>query len=201
LKELIDHIPFLDVIVVGTLALFLVIGWRSGAPRILMVLGSLYTGFLLASIYYHLFAVALARTFSMRAGFLADVLGFFILDIMVTALMIGLMIGLFGHIEIKGRLAVFDKVLGSLGGFLAGLIVLGISINLLHVPYQTHIQDINAADAPVVRIFNDGYDRSALSPLFVKAAPAALTTVTPMLPPEAREIGTVPLLAGDAAQK
>src|SRR5438552_15327895 len=191
----------LDVIVVGTFALFLVIGWRSGLPRILMVLGSLYAGFLLTSVYYHLFGMALARTFNLQSGFLVDVLSFFVVDIMLTALTIGVMIGLFGHIEIKGRLAVFDKVLGAVGGFVAGALVLGIVITLLHVPYQVHKQDLSAVDAPVVKLFNDGYERSALSPLFVKAAPAALTTVTPMLPPEARAIGTVPLLAGPVDQK
>src|SRR5438874_13587176 len=143
-----------------------------------MVLGSLYAGFLLTSVYYHLFAMALARTFNMPPGFLVDVLSFFVVDIMLTALTIGVMIGLFGHIEIKGRLAVFDKVLGALGGFVAGAIVIGIAVNLLHVSYEVHKQDLCAADSLVVKLFNDGYERSALSPLLVNASPSAVTSVS-----------------------
>jgi len=202
LKELIDHIPFLDLTIIAIVVAFLIVGWKSGLPRMLMVLGSLYTGFLLASIYYHLFADALSRTFGWRLDFVLDVISFFVVDIMVTSLMLGLLIGLFSHIEVKGRIMVFGKVLGATGGVLAGLVVVLIAVTLLRVPYENHKQDLNAnSNASLIELFNQGYDRSGLSPLFVKAAPPMLTTIAPMLPLEARQRGTIPLLWGVTSQR
>jgi len=202
LKELIDHIPFVDVIIVAVLIAFLVVGWANGAPRMIMALISLYAGFLLASVYYHLFATALGRTFNMKANFVADVIAFLVLFVMISALMMALMIGLFGHIEIKGRLGIFDKVFGTLAGFAAGLLVIGVVVTLLHVPYNLHQQSLNSStDVPIIKLFNQGYDLSALAPVFVKGAPFLTSTIVPMLPPEARGKGTIPLLEGITAQK
>src|SRR3954463_1078713 len=100
-KELIDHIPFIDLIIVGLLAFFLYVGWKHGLPRLAMTVGALYTGFLLASIYYHLFAMVIAKAFNSQVGFFTDFLGFMSLDIMITLLMMALLFGLFGHLRIS----------------------------------------------------------------------------------------------------
>jgi uncharacterized membrane protein required for colicin V production len=201
LKELIDHIPFLDVIILGALVLFIWLGWNQGLPRFAMVVASIYTGFLLSSIYYHLFAVALAKAFNLTASFVADLISFLVLDAVITVLMLALLVSLFGHIEIGGKLAIFDKLGGTLLGMLSGILVVGIVVTMLHVPYEANKQKLNSGnDMPVVKLFNQGYERSALAPLLVKAAPVLVASIKPMLPPAAQEKGTVPLLEGVIAQ-
>jgi uncharacterized membrane protein required for colicin V production len=202
LKELIDHIPILDVAIIGIVIALLTVGWKSGMPRMLMALGSIFTGFLLASIYYHLFAGALSKTFGWKDNFILDTISFLVVDLMVTSLMLGLFLGVFSHVEIKGRLVVFGRVFGAVEGVLVGLAIVGTVVILLRVPYEAHKQSLDAtSDAPVIKLFNDGYDRSSLAPLFVKGAPTILSAVAPMLPPEARVKGTIPLLWGVTAEQ
>jgi uncharacterized membrane protein required for colicin V production len=202
MRELLNILPYLDATIVVLLLFFLYIGWNGGVPRLLMVIGSIYTGFLLAAVYYHLLAVTLMGAFNIRSMFVADLLSFLVLDVLVTILMLALLLSLFGHIEIKGRLAVFDKLGGTVLGFFAGLLVISILMTLLRVPYQASNGSVNAAaDMPVVKVFNQAYEKSALSPYFIQAAPLLMRSVTPMLPAEVQQRGAVPLLQGIVAQQ
>ncbi len=195
MRELLDIIPYLDLTIVVLVLFFVYLGWVHGTPRLLMVIGSVYTGFLLAAVYYHLFAVTLANFFKLKSIFTAELISFLVLDVLVTVLMIALLFSLFGHIEVKNRMAVFDKIFGSLVGLFAGVLVVGILITLLRVPYEANKQKLNpASDMPVVQLFNQGYEKSVLSPYFVKGAPFFLQTLKPMLPPQIQEKGAVPLL-------
>src|SRR4051794_19708753 len=140
MRELIQMIPYLDLAILALILFFLYLGWNHGTPRLLMVIGAIYTGFLLAAIYYHLFGVMLAGFLNLKSMFVADLLSFLVLDVLVTALMLALLMSLFGHIEIRNRLAVFDKILGTVLGFLAGVLVVGILITILRVPYEANKQ-------------------------------------------------------------
>src|SRR6476661_350269 len=122
--------------IVGLLIFFVYLGWKNGLPRLVMTVGAIYTGFLLASIYYHLFGVTLQRTFHMKSAFLSNFAGFLILDVLVTVLMLALLFSVFGHIDIRGRLKIFDKVGGSLVGVFAGVLLLVMMISLLRLPHE-----------------------------------------------------------------
>lgn len=202
MRELINLIPFLDIAIVALVLFFLYLGWNHGVPRLAMVVGAIYTGFLLAAIYYHLFAVAMANLFRIRFSFVTDLVAFLVLDALITLLMLGLLFSLFGHVEIRGRAAVFDKIGGSILGFLAGVLVVGILVTLLRVPYEANRGNINAQrDMPVVLVFNRGYEKSTLAPYFVQTAPVLMASVVPLLPPETQARGAIPLLESIVAQK
>jgi uncharacterized membrane protein required for colicin V production len=194
-KELIDHIPFVDVFIVALLGLFIYVGWKHGLPRMLMTIAALYAGFLLASIYYHLFGAALARAFKARPGFGTDFLGFLVLDIAVTMLMLVLMFTLFGHLNITGRWAIIGRLGGSITGLAAGLLLVALTIALLRVPYEANKQNLdpNSGIAPV-EAFNENYAKSALAPVFMRGAPYLVASIRPMLPLEVRAKGAVPIL-------
>jgi uncharacterized membrane protein required for colicin V production len=195
-RELINLIPFLDVTIGLLLVFFLYLGWSHGTPRILMVVAAVYTGFLLASIYYHLFAVTLARVFKIQSSFTADLISFLILNVVISVLMLALLLSLFGHIQAKGKIAVFDKMLGSIVGFFTGIVVIGILVTLMRVPHEANTQSANAAaDMPPVKVFSQAYEKSVLAPYFLKGAPLLLSSVRPLLPPEIQAKGAVPLLA------
>ncbi len=202
MRELINIIPYLDLTILALLVFFLYIGWSHGTPRLLMVIGSIYTGFLLSAIYYHLFAVTLASIFSLKSIFVAELISFLVLDALISVLMLAILFSLFGHIEIRNRLAVFDRILGSVLGLLAGVLVVGIFITMLRVPYEANKQKLNSAsEMPVVQLFNKGYEKSALSPLFVRGAPYFLMTLKPLLPAQVQDKGAVPLLESIVAQQ
>jgi len=85
---------------------------------------------------------------------------------------------------------------------LAGMLVVGILLTLLRVPYESSKQKLNpVADMPVVQLFNNAYEKSLLSPFFLKGAPYFLTTLKPMLPPQVQAKGDVPLLDRIVAQQ
>ncbi len=196
MRELIAVIPYLDIVIVGLLLFFIYVGWMQGVPRLLMAVGALFTGFLLASVYYHLFAVSLGNMFNTRVTAVTDLIAFFMLLVFVSVLMLALFLTLYGHIEIKGRAAVFDKLGGAVMGLFAGVLVIGMLMTMLRVPYtETNKARVDPRSMPVMEFFNGGYEKSALAPVFVKAAPVLVWSVTPLLPAEAREQGGVPLLA------
>ena len=195
MRELIQIIPYLDLTIIALLFFFLYLGWNHGTPRLLMVIGSIYTGFLLSAIYYHLFAVMLTGMFKLQSVFVADLISFIVLDVLVTVLMLALLFSLFGHIEVRNRLAVFDKILGTVLGLLAGVLVVGILITMLRVPYEANKQKLNSAsEMPIVQLFNQGYEKSMLSPLFMRGAPYFLYSLKPLLPAQVQEKGAVPIL-------
>src|SRR3954453_4037026 len=76
LKDLIDHIPFVDLMIVGVLVFFIYLGLKNCLPKLLLTVGAIYTGFLLASIYYHLFGMTLQKMFHMKNPFMANFAGF-----------------------------------------------------------------------------------------------------------------------------
>ena len=196
MNELLAVIPFLDIIIVLLLFAALLVGWTQGMPRLMMIAGALYTGFLLASVYYHLFAVSLASMFNIQSGFVADLVSFALLDVLVTVVMVALLLSLFGHVEIKGRAAVFDRILGSVMGLLVGVFVIGILITLLRVPFEANQTKLNSsADMPIIQMFNSNYEKSTLAGIFIRTTPILMTGVVPLLPADARDRGTVPLLA------
>ncbi len=202
MRELLNLIPFLDISIVVILLFFLYIGWNHGVPRLLMVLGAVYTGFLLAAVYYHLFAVTLMGLFKIRSMFIADLLSFLILDALVTVLMLALLMSLFGHVEIRGRAAVFDKTGGAVLGLLAGVLIIGILTVLLRVPYEANKTKTNAAaQMPVVQLFNQSYEKSTLPPIFMKAAPLLFSSIVPLLPDKIQEKGAVPLFQSIVARQ
>jgi uncharacterized membrane protein required for colicin V production len=202
-KELIDHIPFIDIGIVGLLALFIYLGWRNGTAKMLIILGSIYTGFLLASIYYHIFAVALRRALGIRNTFVGDFTAFLMLDLLVTLLMLALLLGLFGHLEVgKGRAMMYDRVTGTILGAVTSVLLAAIVVTTLWAPYEANKQKLDAnKDLAVVSLFNDGFSRSPLAAQVKQTSPLLLSSVKPLLPAEARESGAVPLFQSVVAKK
>ena len=195
MQQVIDLIPFLDLAITAFVVFFMFVGWKQGLPRMLMAVGALYTGFLLASVYYHLFAGVLANMLKDRAAMTFDLISFLMIQAVVSALMLALLLNLFGHIEVKGRAIIFGKLGGLLAGLVVGAFVVGSLVNLLRVPTVSYTEKMNdTVNLPVVQVFNNSYERSALAPNIVKAAPFVIRTVSPFLPPKERAKGAVPLL-------
>ncbi|MDQ3705659.1 MAG: CvpA family protein [Chloroflexota bacterium] len=195
MQDVINFIPFMDLGIIALVLFFMFVGWKQGLTRMIITVGALYTGFLLASVYYHLFAVVLANMLKDRVDMTFDLIAFVMLDTLISALMLALLLNLFGHIEIKGRAMVFGKMGGLVAGLVAGVFIVGSLVTLLRVPAVSNTEKLNdTVNLPVVQVFNNGYARSALAPNIVKAAPFVIRTASPFLPPRERAKGAVPLL-------
>lgn len=195
MQQVIDLIPFMDLGITALVLFFMYVGWKQGLPRMIVAVGALYTGFLLASVYYHLFAVVLAGMLKDRPDMTLDLVSFFVIDAVISALMLVLLLNLFGHIEIKGRAVIFGKMGGLVTGLVVGLFVVGSLVTLLRVPVVSYNEKLNTTvSLPVVQVFNNGYNRSFLAPNIAKAAPFVIRTTAPFLPPRERAKGAVPLL-------
>ncbi|HEX8597463.1 MAG TPA: CvpA family protein [Chloroflexia bacterium] len=195
MQDVINLIPFMDLGITALVLFFMFVGWKQGLPRMIITVGALYTGFLLASVYYHLFAVVLANMLKDRADMTFDLIAFVMIDTLISGLMLALLLNLFGHIEIKGRAMVFGKMGGLVAGLVAGVFIVGSLVTLLRVPAVSNTEKLNdTVNLPVVQVFNNGYARSALAPNIVKAAPFVIRTASPFLPPKERAKGAVPLL-------
>jgi uncharacterized membrane protein required for colicin V production len=195
MQQVIDLIPFMDLGITALVLFFMFVGWKQGLPRMVIAVGALYTGFLLASVYYHLFAVVLANMLKERADMTFDLLSFLMLDAVISALMLALLLNLFGHVEFKGRSVIFGKMGGLAVGLVVGVFVVGSLVTLLRVPAASFGEKVNdTVNLPVVKVFNNSYARSALAPNLVKAAPFVIRTASPFLPPKERAKGAVPLL-------
>jgi uncharacterized membrane protein required for colicin V production len=195
MQQVINLIPFLDVAITAFVLFFMYVGWKQGLPRMLITVGALYAGFLLASVYYHLFAVVLANLLKDKADMTFDLVSFVLLDAVISGVMLALLLNLFGHIDIKGRAVIFGKIGGLVVGLVAGAFIIGSLVTLLRVPTVSYSEKINdTVNLPVVQVFNNGYDRSALAPNIVKAAPVVIRSFAPFLPPKERTKGAVPLL-------
>jgi len=63
---------------------------------------------------------------------------FAVLNAVLAVLFVFLLFSFFGHIEIKGRYqSCLDKPIGMMLGFIAGLVIAGILVTLIGVPYDT----------------------------------------------------------------
>ena len=202
-KNLIDHIPFLDLVIIGLLVLFLYVGWNQGMPRMMLILGSVYSGFLLAAIYYHMFARIIARTLNLKLDFATDLISFLALEVVVTLLLMSLVLSLFGHIAIKGRPMIYDKVGGTVAGLLCGMLLVGLTVMVLRIPHEANINKLNAfPDTAVTTVFDNAYGRSFIAPQFMKnGTPVLLDSLKPLLPVEVKEQGYVPLMQSVAVQQ
>ena len=201
MQQVIDLIPFLDLAIAAIVAFAMYLGWKHGLPRLLMAVGAVYSGFLLSSIYYHLFAVMLANVLKVRPTFTTDLVAFLVLFALASGLMLLLLVNLFGHWEIKGRAVIFGKIGGLLAGMVAAAFAVTVVVTVMRSPivsYDTKVND--AVNLSVVQAFNNGYNRSLLAPNLAKTAPLLLKSVAPMLPPDMKEKGAVPLLQSLATQ-
>lgn len=180
----------------------LFIGWSQGVPRLMMITGALYTGFLLASVYYHLFSGTLASIFRLQNGFVSDLISFAVLEVFISIIMIALLLSLFGHIEIKGKMAIFDKIGGTLLGLVTAVFVIGILVTLMRIPVEANKEKLNStAQMPMIQVFNNSYDKSTLGPVFMRTMPILMYSVVPMLPADTQQRGAIPLLQALVARR
>lgn len=195
MQQVIDLIPFVDLGIALIVGFFIYTGWKQGTPRLLLIVGALYSGFLLASVYYHFFATLIGNTFKARANFTLDLVAFIALFAAVSGLMTFLLSNLFGHLQVRGRAMVFGKLFGAFLGLLAGAFIVAVVTMLLRAPVianETRAND--AVNSPVVIAFGNGYARSMLAPNVMKAAPIVLKAFVPALPAAVKDKGAVPLL-------
>jgi uncharacterized membrane protein required for colicin V production len=189
----------LDLIIIGVTLGLAVFGFSKGTLKLAMVSVAVLTGFILASIFYIPFARLIAPFFNLQPDtrqadqLVAYPISFFVVNLIIALLLSFLLFSFWGHIEIRGRLGgCVDKPMGMLLGFMAGLLIAGILVSLISIPYEIAQTYTVPPQGRVGEILHDWYAdsflakpvRTQIMPYFMALLqPAMLGGVPPILTP------------------
>ncbi len=181
--EFLKNLHLLDLALLGTILGFALYGFARGMIKLALILGSIYLGFLIAAIYYVPMAGIVSRLFNVSLSSIAEILAFLLLNFIVAAVLITILFQFFGHLEIQGRAgACIDRPIGMILGFITGIAITAILVNLLSVPYELNNEVHFAGDqAPYLVIFNDWYANSIMRDPLRSVLPALLSSISPLL--------------------
>ena len=181
--EFLKNLHLLDLVLMGTILGFALLGFARGMVKLALILGSIYLGFLIAAIYYVPMAGLVSRVFNVSLSAVAEILAFFLLNVVVAGVLIAVLLQFFGHLEIQGRAgACIDRPVGMILGFITGITITAILVNLMAVPYEMNTQAHFAGDqAPYLVIFNDWYANSLMRGPLSATLPVLLDTIKPLL--------------------
>ena len=182
LVDILKNLHALDVLLVLIIIGFAFLGFTRGAVKLFIIMVGIYVGFVVASIYYLPVGTLIQTTFSLKLARVGEIIAFFLLNVVVSILLVVLLFQFFGHLEVRGRMgACIDRPVGMLLGFLTGILLTAILVILLEVPYQFN-QDLQlGSDAPFLKVFNEWYNTSNLAQLFVDRKDLLLNSVAPLL--------------------
>lgn len=144
ITEFLKGLHLMDIVLFLTIVGFAFLGFSRGTMKLLIILGSLYFGFILGAIYYRPFAEGVIRNvFHFSLTKISEIVAFLLINSLVSILLIVLLYQFFGHIEVHGRVgACVDRPIGMLLGFAAGIMLTSIIVVLLEVPYELY-SDLN----------------------------------------------------------
>jgi uncharacterized membrane protein required for colicin V production len=194
--DIIKNAHVLDIILMLTIMGFAFLGFSRGMVKLAIILGSIYFGFVIGAIYYVPMADVIAKVMNVSLSAIAQIIAYLLINVVVAGLLIGILFQFFGHLEIQGRTgACVDRPVGMILGFITGIILTAILVNLMAVPYEINNQARYAGDqAPYLVIFNTWYAESWMRGPLHSILPALLASVSPFLG------GRVPSLLNEAAQ-
>jgi uncharacterized membrane protein required for colicin V production len=186
---ILSAIPWLDIFLgllfVGLIAL----GFWQGLMKELWLLIALYLGAVLASLYGDYVAALIGSQVGSGAGpnEVASAWGFFIVIALATALFYSILFALVGHVRVKSRLLILDKI---------GGITLGVVTAFLLVSFLAYVINALLAYMPpttewaFVAVLKAQRLTSPLLHLFQDTRPVVMGAILPLLP------GRLPVFMG-----
>jgi uncharacterized membrane protein required for colicin V production len=188
----------MDLVIAAIVLGTAMVGFGKGTLKLLLVFAAVLVGFVLASLFYSAFSGFLAPFFHLDMGqrddrVVADAVSFFLLNTIVSLLVGFFLFSFLGHIEIRGRFSsCADKPLGMMLGFIAGLVIAGILITLISVPYELSSKvSLTPQEGEIGGILHVWYVDSILaSPIRDKIMPFVVGLLTPIMPGGAPDILT-----------
>jgi hypothetical protein len=123
----------------------------------------------------------------------AGAVSFFLLNTIISLLVGFFLFSFLGHFEIRGRYgSCADKPIGMMLGFIAGLVIAGILITLISVPYElANKVPLPAQEGEIGGILHVWYvDSIFASPIRDKIMPFVVGLIQPILPGGAPDILT-----------
>ena len=139
---LLSALHALDLLIVAIILGMAVVGFAKGTIKLALIFLAVIVGFVAASVFYlpvtyaiaPIFGLQLSQSDSMVVG---NSISFALINAAVSLLLGFLLFSFFGGIEVTGRvMGCIDKPVGMILGVIAGLIICGILVTLLSVPFE-----------------------------------------------------------------
>ena len=179
----------LDLIIFAVTLGLALFGFSKGTVKLGMVSVAILTGFIAASFAYAPFSQIIGPLFNLQPAakqsdkLVAEPISFFLVNVIVALLIGFLLFSFWGHIEFRGRLGgCLDKPAGMLLGFIAGLLIAGIVVSLISVPYEIAQSVGIESQGRAGEILHDWYADSFLAkPVRTEIMPYFLAMISPIL--------------------
>lgn len=196
--DILKILHLMDLVIAALILGTAMVGFAKGTFKVLLVFAAVLAGFVVASIFYSAFSGFLAPFFHLDMTaqddrVVADSVSFFLLNTIVALLIGFFLFSFFGHYEIRGRYgSCADKPIGMMLGFIAGLVIAGILITLLSVPYELSSKvNLPPQEGEIGGILHVWYVDSILaSPIRDKIMPFVVDLLQPLMPGGAPDILT-----------
>jgi uncharacterized membrane protein required for colicin V production len=196
--EILKIMHVMDLVIAAIILGAAMVGFAKGTLKVLMVIAAVLVGFVVASIFYGAFSGLLAPFFHLDMSqrndkVVADAVSFFLLNTIIALLVGFLLFSFLGHLEVRGRYgSCADKPIGMILGFIAGLVIAGILITLISVPYELSGKvNLPPQQGEIGSILHVWYVDSILaSPIRDKIMPFVVSLLTPIMPGGAPDILT-----------
>ncbi len=196
--DILKVLHVMDLVIAAMVLGIAMLGFAKGTFKVLLVFAAVLTGFFAASIFYGAFAGFLAPFFHLDMTAHDDVVvagavSFFLLNTIVSLLVGFFLFSFLGHFEIRGRYgSCADKPIGMMLGFIAGLVIVGILITLISVPYELSNKiNLPPQEGEIGGILHVWYvDSIFASPIRDKIMPFVVGLLAPIMPGGAPDILT-----------
>ncbi|HMA33147.1 MAG TPA: CvpA family protein [Chloroflexia bacterium] len=183
LVKFLQDLHMMDIFLFGVIIAFAFLGFTKGMVKLFIILSAIWVGFVVASIYYVAASRLVTSVFNISSSSIADILAFFLINVVVAVLLIVVLYQFFGHLEIQGRAgACIDRPIGMLLGFLTGILITALLVILIEVPYNINTAvHFAGTQAPYLLIFNQWYESSVLGPTLKSGLPILLASISPLV--------------------
>ena len=196
--EILKVLHVMDLVIAAIILGTAMVGFAKGTLKVLLVIAAVLVGFVVASIFYSPFSGLLAPAFHLDMTLrddrvVADAVSFFLLNTIIALLVGFFLFSFLGHFEIRGRYgSCADKPIGMILGFIAGLVIAGILITLISVPYELSGKvNLPPQQGEIGSILHAWYVDSFLAPpIRDKIMPFVVGLLRPIMPGGAPDILT-----------
>ena len=175
---------FVDVVMLLMVIICLFFGFFKGVVKISLAIITFYLSIVIASLYFHFVAVAIAKN-SKTSLQVLDMLSFLILLIVCFMILLWAALYTFRYVQIGGRVQYLDKMIGSFLGLLLGAIMASVFAMMLRYLFIT-VNSPATLDFPAMRFLQQSTANSVLKNVFLDIIlPILYAPISPIMPDSA----------------
>jgi len=171
-----------DVMIVATFMALVGVGFFNGVSRLAAAIVAVYFGAVLAAVFYRAVTDAAMSIIPGMGRTTGELAMFFLLFLGFSTGLTVMMARWLGGLTFPRRIRILDNIGGAMLGILVAGLALTVSAMLLAVSLQVLNRVAGSGSSPLGNFFENGIERSALVPVFLRLAPYFIRTISPWFP-------------------